>query len=111
MTVGEMANALEMTVLAGNSGLKKEISGGCVGDLLSFIMAHGKEKNVWITIQGHINSVAVASLINLSAIILSAGIVPDEAMILKAEEEEIPILSTTLESFEVVRLLVQRGIV
>ncbi|MHC1747617.1 MAG: DRTGG domain-containing protein [Cellulosilyticaceae bacterium] len=110
MTVLEVAEILGMQVLAGKGGLQKEVKGGCTGDLLSFVMAHAQEKNLWVTIQGHINSVAVASLMNLSGIILAADIAPDEAMLVKADEEQIPILTTNLESFEVVRLLVNKGI-
>lgn len=102
MTVKDVIEQIPMKLLAGEEGLTNEIEGGYVGDLLSFVMSHAQDKNVWITIQGHINSVAVASLLGLSAIILTENVEADETMLHKADEEGIPVLSTTLNSFEMV---------
>lgn len=100
MTVRDMVEKMALQVLAGEEGMNQEIEGGYIGDLLSFVMSHAKEKNIWITIQGHINSVAVASLLGLSAIILAEGAEADAEMLRKANEEEIPIISTTQNSFD-----------
>ncbi|MDF2612633.1 MAG: AraC family transcriptional regulator [Clostridia bacterium] len=102
LIVKELIEKMNLTLVAGEEGLENQIEGGYVGDLLSFVMAHAREKNVWITIQGHINSVAVASLLGLSAIILSENAGADEEMIKKANEEGIPVLSTSLNSFDVI---------
>lgn len=100
MTVKELRDAMQLQTLTGNVGLEKDIEGGCVGDLLSYVMAHAREGNVWVTIQGHLNTVAVASLTGVSAIVLTDGIKPDDSTIAKAVEEAIPILSSTQSSFE-----------
>lgn len=105
MTVYELNKMLQLEVVAGEQGVHKEIRGGFVGDLLSLVMAHAKEADVWITVQGHINSVAVAVLINLTAIILTQGSLPSSEMIQKANEESIVILTTPKSSFEIVSLL------
>jgi len=102
VTVETLISQMNLKLIAGEDGLQNEIEGGYVGDLLSFVMAHAKEKNIWITIQGHINSIAVASLLELSAIILSEDVTPDEEMIQKANEEGIPVLCTTHNSFDVI---------
>ncbi len=102
MTVKELLEIVPIKLAAGKDGLNNEIEGGHVGDLLSFVMAHAKEKNVWVTIQGHINSVAVASLLGLSAIILTENVTPDDEMLRKADEESIPVLCTALNSFDMV---------
>ena len=102
VTVRTLSDKMQLKLLTGEEGLDNEVQGGHVGDLLSFVMSHAKEKNVWVTIQGHINSVAVASLLGLSAIILSENVVPDEEMLKKANEEGIPILSTPLSSFDTI---------
>ena len=60
MTVRELMTSMELVSLTGECGLDNPIEGGCVGDLLSFVMAHAREGNIWVTIQGHLNSVAVA---------------------------------------------------
>lgn len=76
------------------------IQGGYVSDLLSDVMGFAKEGEVWITLQSHLNVVAIASLKELSAIILVKGIVPGEAVIEKAKEEGIAILGSMEGTFE-----------
>ncbi|MDF2594014.1 MAG: AraC family transcriptional regulator [Clostridia bacterium] len=102
LTIKELIKLAEFEIVAGEKGLDNEVKGGYVGDLLSFVMSHAEEKNIWVTIQGHINSVAVASLLGLSGIILSEGAEADPEMIKKADEESIPVLRTKLSSFDVV---------
>ena len=102
MKVSELMGLLELELIAGKDGIDNEISGGYIGDLLSFVMSHAREKNIWITIQGHINSVAVASLLGISAIVLAEKSEADSEMIKKADEEAIPILRTDKSSFEFV---------
>ena len=57
------------------------VSGLYVGDLLSFVMAKAKPGQIWLTIQAHPNVIAVASLINLSAVIVVEGVdIPQETI-------------------------------
>lgn len=107
MTVKALSESLDLKVVAGQDGLHKEVKGAFVGDLLSLVMVHAKEADIWLTVQGHINSVAVAVLVNIPAIILTHGIIPNEEMIQKADEEAITILSTSKSSFEMARALAQ----
>jgi predicted transcriptional regulator len=99
MTVQQITDALNLTVFTTGEGLEKEIEGGYVSDLLSDVMGHAREGEVWITLQSHANVVAIASLKELVAIILVKGIEPDEAIVEKAVEEGIPILGTGEETF------------
>ena len=68
-------------------------------------MAHAKENEVWITIQSHKNIVAVASLLNLSAIIIAEDVTIDENTLIKAEEENIPIYSSDKSIYELCGIL------
>lgn len=81
-----------------------------MGDLLSDVMAHSASGNVWVTIQTHPNIVAVASLKEMAAIILAGGREPDPETLKKAEEEGIPLLTSLLPAFELVRRLSQAGV-
>jgi len=94
MTVQQITDALKLTVFTSGEGLDREIEGGYVSDLLSDVMGHAGEAHVWITLQSHANVVAIASLKDLAAIILVNGIKPEKAVVVKAEEEGIPILGT-----------------
>lgn len=107
MTVEELSHLLGLQMAAGKKGSYKEVKGVYIGDLLSLVMAHAKEGDLWITVQGHINSVAVAVLDNLPAILLIEGIQPDDMMRKKAEEEGIVILTTRKSSYEMAKELIK----
>lgn len=100
MQVSEIVNVLQLEVVAGSEGLTREVTGGFTGDLLSLVMAHAKEGDIWMTVQGHENALAVATLAGISAIVLTQGIKPNEVMGQRANELNIPILLTTLGSYE-----------
>ena len=47
----------------------QEIKDVYIGDLLSVVMAHGKEGTLWLTVQKHLNVVAVAQLLDFAGIV------------------------------------------
>lgn len=110
MTIEEIVKAMPLQVVTGQSNLDKEISGGYASDLLSNVMGQAHAGNVWVTMQGHQNIVAVALLVGLNAIIIAGGMDPDKDTLQKATTEEIVILTTALSSYEVVGRLYQLGI-
>ena len=99
MTVQEITETLDLTIYMAGAGMEREIEGGYVSDLLSDVMGFAREGEVWITLQSHVNVVAIASLKDLAAIILVKDIKPDEAVLEKAKEEGIPVLGTGVETF------------
>ncbi len=101
MTIKELTEKLNLKVYSGADLLERRISGGYVSDLLSDVMGNSREGEVWITLQSHLNVVAIASLKELAAVILINGIVPDSAVLLKAEEEKVPFLVSTEPAFVV----------
>lgn len=107
MTVGEIACRLNLTCIAGTDGLMKEVKGVYIGDVLSVAMAHAREGELWITVQGHINAIAVAVLVNLPAIVLVHGVQVTQEVKNVAEEEGIALLSTNQRSYEMVSQLVK----
>jgi len=101
MKISDLVSKLKLEVISGRNGLNNEISGGYVSDLLSDVMGNAAEGNVWITLQTHQNIIAVASLKEVSAIILVKGFRPDSDSIKKSDEENIPVLSTPLDTFTI----------
>jgi len=73
-------------------------------------MAGAPHQSVWVTLQAHNNIIAVAALLELSAIIITEGATPDTNTIKKANEEDVTLLSTKSNSFEVVGKLWELGI-
>lgn len=101
MTLNEIIKELNLEVRTETSALDREVTGGYVGDLLSDVMANAREGNLWITIQRHQNVIAVASLKELSGIILVNNKEPEEETLKKGEQEGVPILATELPAFEI----------
>jgi predicted transcriptional regulator len=101
MKVCDIKDKLNLTLFSGSEGLNKEVAGGYAADLLSDVMGNASEGEVWITLQTHKNIMAVASLKDLAAVILVKGLQPDEATMHQSHEEGIPVLGTTMETFEV----------
>ena len=110
MKLEELVQRLELEVQTAKGKLGVEVTGGYASDLLSWVMAKAQAGNVWITIQAHSNIVAVASLINLSGIIVAEGVTPELATLEKADQEGIPILTTQLPMYAVVGKMHESGI-
>src|SRR5690554_7845416 len=87
-------------MITGESETDRECRGFYVSDLLSDVMGNAGEGEVWLTIQTHSNVVAVALLLNLAALLFTAGAVPDSATVEKARAEGIVLLVTSLPTFE-----------
>jgi hypothetical protein len=110
MTLSELARKLNLAVATSTGDMDVAVTGGYASDLLSCVMAKARKGNVWVTLQSHLNIVAVAALLQLAAIIVTEGMIPDESTLQKAAEEGIPILTTPATSFTVVARLAQLGI-
>jgi|SRR5574344_863890 predicted transcriptional regulator len=101
MTVRELVKELDLKVFSGEKGLDNEISGGYVSDLLSDVMGFAKEGSLWVTLQVHKNVMAIATLKELSAVILVKGFEPEADTVEVSNDENIPILGTKEQTFEI----------
>lgn len=101
MNIQTLSDLIQANVLTKNANLSREIAGGYACDLLSWVMAHGKEGMAWVTVQTHMNVIAVATLHDMSCVIIPEGIKMEEDVIAKADEEGVAVLSTSLTTFEI----------
>ena len=76
-----------------------EITGGYVCDMLSDVMGSAQPGQLWITIMKHMNVIAVASMTGVPAILFAKGTHPDPAVMDKALEEGVCLLSSGLDTF------------
>lgn len=83
---------------------------GYASDLLSCVMAGAPKKSLWVTLQAHGNIIAVATLLDLSAVIITEGAQPDQATIDKAKEENVILLGTEAPTFYVIGKLWELGL-
>ena len=100
MTVAQMAQLLDLKLAAGKEGLDRLVTGGYCGDLLSWVMGRAKEDDVWITVMGNLNAIAVAVLADVSCILLSESAVLDEDARRKADEEGETVLQSDRPTYD-----------
>ena len=70
MRVIEILEKIKGTIKT-NKSLDKEFEGVYAGDLLSHVMAHAKENNMFLTIMANINAIAVASLLDMPVVVFA----------------------------------------
>ena len=108
MQLKELADMLGYTVVE-LPNPQAQVVDGYTSDLLSDVMGNAQEESVLITIQGHKNTVAVASLIGIHAIVLCNGRSAPPDMREAAKGEQVAILCTNdtqfTASYRIARLL------
>ncbi len=111
MNLDQIIRALDLKVLTeGKDFTSITPPAGYVSDLLSCVMAGAGNRTLWVTLQSHTNIVAVAALLDLSAVIITEGAIPDDATIQKANGEGVILLSSSEKSYSVVGKLWELGI-
>ena len=110
MKTRDIADKLNLSVVASEHNLDTEVTGGYASDLLSCAMARVKKGNVWVTLQSHPNVVAVAVLLELAGVIITEGRTPEPATLEKANSEGVPLLTTPYTTFTTVAHLAELGI-
>lgn len=110
ITVETLISELDLKIAAGSQGVGRSVENGYCGDLLSDVMGNAPPGSVWITIQSHLNIVAVALLREMAAIVIAGGFMPDEETIARADKEGVPILSWPGSSYELAGELYGLGI-
>lgn len=108
MTVNDFIKNTGWAVLAGKPD--ELITSGYVCDLLSWVMAHGQKGTAWITVQTHLNVVAVASLLEFSCVIFPENIQVSQDTINAAIEKNVCMLSAPCSSYGAVSAMAQLGI-
>jgi hypothetical protein len=111
MMLSQIIEELKLTVLTNPIDFNDVTpTGGYTADLLSCVMASAKKNNIWVTLQSHTNVIAVAALLELAAVIITEGAIPDQDTIDKANVEGVTLLSTNKASYEIAGRLWENGI-
>ena len=107
----DIIDALKLTVLTETKNFQQMApTSGYTSDLLSCVMAGAKAQSVWVTLQAHANVVAVGALLEVSAVIITEGALPEPVVIDKANQEGVTLLSTDRPTFYVVGKLWEMGL-
>lgn len=78
---------------------EREVRGGYVGDLLSWVMGRALPGDAWVTIMSNNNIVAVASLADVCCIVLAEDVQLDAGVAEVAEARGVNILGSAESSF------------
>ena len=109
MKLSELVKCIDATVLVeGNEDT--EISCGYTCDLLSWVMAHGAPGMAWVTVQTHLNVIAVAVLSEMACVILPENIDMEQESLNKARSEGMAVLNSPLTAYEICGRLFAQGI-
>lgn len=110
MIVQELVDALELRVISPGN-LQREVRAGYASDLLSCVMARARAGTVWLTLQAHPNVAAVASLLDLAAVILTEGVEPDLETTERARENGVTLLGSPETTFTLAGRMSGLGVV
>ena len=99
MTVQTLADT-KLFELAAAGDAKRIISKVFCCDLLSIAMGKAPSDAAWVTVMGNKNTLAVASLADISCVILAEGVMFSEADLACASEEGITVFTTELPVFD-----------
>lgn len=99
MTASEIAEKVSGTIVTGKGD--EEAQNVYVGDLLSDVMGHAAEDCVLVTIQNHLNTLAVCTLVGCQVVVLCHNRPAPPDMVDGAKQEDVAIISTSLSQYEV----------
>lgn len=99
MRISEIAEALQLETVTEITE-DRDVTGVYACDFLSRVMSCCGAGNIWITVQTHLNVLAVAELNDAACIIVPEGISPGSATVEKALEKGIAILSADKPAYE-----------
>lgn len=88
----------------------REVTGVYCSDLLSDVLKNAKAGMLWITNLNHQNCIGVASLLELSGVIIAGGIAPDDNAVEKAVIANIPLFTSEKSVFELAGKLWEMGL-
>jgi len=101
MTVEELKKKLGLTEFTHDLDLRRAVTGGYTGDLLSWVMGRAAPGCAWVTIMSNRNVAAVALMADVSCVVLAEDVRPDDDMLSRAQSEGIPVLGSAEGAFAI----------
>jgi hypothetical protein len=110
MRLQELVQALDLSELTPPTSDDGDVTHGYASDLLSDVLAHAPADGVLVTLQVHLNVIAVASHAGLRAVIFSCGRMPDDEILQRAAGEGLSLYASKADTFEIVGRLYELGL-
>ena len=87
-----------------------EITSAYVCDMLSWVMARAQFGTVWITVQAHVNVVAVAALTGCACVVIPNSIAISDETLTSARDKDVCIISVPCTSYGAAATLHDLGV-
>jgi hypothetical protein len=112
MKLQDIANELGFNELTPDVSGRRDgqIARGYASDLLSDVLAHAPAGGLLVTLQVHLNVIAVASHAELAAVVFACDRTPEDDVIAKAAAEGLVLYSTPSDTFDIVGRLYALGV-
>ena len=110
MKIGELLEKTGWNMITDGVSTERTVEGAYCGDLLSWVMSHGDSGMAWVTVQTHLNVIAVAVLSEMACVILPEGIDMEQESLDKAVQEGMVVLQSPLTAFEICGRMAAKGV-
>lgn len=111
MKLNNIVKDLDLKVLTSPVELSTvDVETGYCSDLLSCVMTGAEAGAVWVTLMAHGNIVAVAALLDISAVIITEDAQPEEDTLKLATEKGVTLLSSPYDNFHIIGKLWELGL-
>lgn len=100
MTVKELMDKQIFHVVNAGEDEERQVTGVFCCDLLSIAMGRAPADGAWVTVMGNVNTIAVATLADVSCVIMAEGAALDEVARARAKEQGVTVLATEEPVFE-----------
>lgn len=110
MTVNDVRELLDASVITGQTMLSREVRTACGSDLMSDVLAYIRDNAVLLTGLVNPQVIRTADMMGIVCIVFVRGKTPDSFIIQLAEEMNVPVLTTNLRMFEACGILYSAGL-
>jgi serine kinase of HPr protein (carbohydrate metabolism regulator) len=111
MKLSEIITSLKLKCLTEPKDFTQiEVTGTYVSDMLSCVMVGAQSGEIWVTLIASQNIVAVASLLDLPAIIITEGALPNDETLQQANRVGVNLFSSSEKTYPVAGALWSLGL-
>ena len=110
MTLKEVSEIIEATVVCGEDQLDREVKMACGSDMMSDVLSFVKDQSLLLTGLQNPQVVRTAEMMDMHCIIFVRGKTPDEQIIELANDRDIVLMTTGMRMFSACGKLYEAGL-
>lgn len=110
MTIAEIKDVLNASVLTEGADFTREVHAACGSDMMSDVLAYVKDQAVLVTGLNNPQVVRTADMMDMVCIVFVRGKMPDAMILQLAQERGIAVLRSEMTMFTACGLLYEKGL-